>query len=156
MNFRGKNSRVNSSQREFLSEMKRDEATVSNQNQQNSSSSLPGETTTMKISDALKKLDCLYLLDAFEERDVRTVLDLENVLMDKLLVSSSEVKEEDKEEDKDIEEEYMKKEVIEFIAEEFCFGETKYAEKILEETKKELMTRKRTNNEEKKEKLHRF
>ena len=64
----------------------------------------------MKISDALKKLDCLYLLDAFEERDVRTVLDLENVLMDKLLVSSSEVKEEDdREEDKDIEEEYMKK-----------------------------------------------
>jgi len=104
--------------------MKRDEATVSNQNQQNSSSSLPGETTTMKISDALKKLDCLYLLDAFEERDVRTVLDLENVLMDKLLVSSSEVKEEDdREEDKDIEEEYVKKEVIEFIAEEFCFGE---------------------------------
>ena len=95
----------------------------------------------MKISDALKKLDCLYLLDAFEERDVRTVLDLENVLMDKLLVSSSEVKEEDKEEDKDIEEEYMKKEVIEFIAEEFCFGEMKYADKILEETKKELMTR---------------
>jgi len=153
LNFRGKNSRVNSSQREFLSEMKRDEATVSNQNQQNSSSSLPGETTTMKISDALKKLDCLYLLDAFEERDVRTVLDLENVLMDKLLVSSSEVKEEDdREEDKDIEEEYVKKEVIEFIAEEFCFGETKYAEKILEETKKELMTRKRNFNEEKKEK----
>ena len=47
----------------------------------------------MKISDALKKLDCLYLLDAFEERDVRTVLDLENVMMDKLLrMSSSEVK----------------------------------------------------------------
>ena len=64
----------------------------------------------MKISDALKKLDCLYLLDAFEERDVRTVLDLENVLMDKLLVSSSEVKEEDdREEDKDIKEEYVKK-----------------------------------------------
>ena len=113
--------------------MKRDEATVSNQNQQNLSSSLPGETATMKISDALKKLDCLYLLDAFEERDVRTVLDLENVTMDKLRMSSSEVKE------------------VEFIADEFCFGEMKYAEKILEETKKELMTRKRNFNEEKKE-----
>jgi hypothetical protein len=46
----------------------------------------------------------------------------------------------------------VKKEVIEFIADEFCFGETKYAEKILEETTKELMTRKRNFNEEKKEK----
>ena len=35
----------------------------------------------------------------------------------------------------------MKKEVIEFISDEFCFGEKKYAEKILEETKKELMTK---------------
>ena len=130
MNFKGK-TQESIPHKESFSEMKRDEATVSNQNQQNLSSSLPVETTTMKISDVLKKLDCLYLLDAFEERDVRTVLDLENVLMDKLLVSSSEVKEEDKEEDKDIEEEYMKKEVIEFIAEEFCFGEMKYAEKIL-------------------------
>ena len=130
--------------------MKRDDATVSNQNQQKLSSK-PGETT-MKISDVLKKLDCLYLLDAFEERDVRTVLDLENVMMDKLRMSSSEVKEEDdREEDKDNEEEYMKKEVIEFISDEFCFGEKKYAEKILEETKKELMTRKRNFNEEKKE-----
>lgn len=152
MNFKGK-TQESIPHKESFSEMKRDEATVSNQNQQKLSSSLPGETTTMKISDVLKKLDCLYLLDAFEERDVRTVLDLENVMMDKLLMSSSEVKEEDnREEDKDNEEEYMKKEVIEFIAEEFCFGETKYAEKILEETKKELMTRKRTNNEEKKEK----
>ena len=120
LNFKGK-TQESIPYKESFSEMKRDEATVSNQNQQNLSSSLPGETTTMKISDVLKKLDCLYLLDAFEERDVRTVLDLENVLMDKLLVSSSEVKEEDKEEDKDIEEEYMKKEVIEFIAEDFCF-----------------------------------
>ena len=83
LNFKGK-TQESIPHKESFSEMKRDEATVSNQNQQNLSSSLPGETTTMKISDVLKKLDCLYLLDAFEERDVRTVLDLENVLMDKL------------------------------------------------------------------------
>ena len=100
MNFKGK-TQESIPHKESFSEMKRDEATVSNQNQQNLSSSLPGETTTMKISDVLTKLACLYLLDAFEERDVRTVLDLENVLMDKLLVSSSEVKEEDDREEEE-------------------------------------------------------
>lgn len=156
MNFKGKNCKLESiflTKRVCFSEMKRDEQTTTNQNQQKlSSSSLP-ERTTMKISDVLKKLDCLYLLDAFEERDVRTVLDLENVMVDKLLrMSTSEVKEDEednREEDND--EEYVKKEVIEFIANEFCFGEKKYAEKILEETKKELMTRKRNNNEMEKE-----
>ena len=136
--------------KERFSEMKRDDEATTNQNQQKLSSSVPERT--MKISDVLKKLDCLYLLDAFEERDVRTVLDLENVMMDKLRMSSSEVKEEDnREEDKDNEEECAQKEVIEFIAEEFCFGEKKYAEKILEETTKELMTRKRNFNEVEKE-----
>ena len=65
--------------KESVSEMKRDDATTQ-ANEQNQEQKSP-ETTTM-MSDVLKKLDCLYLLDAFEERDVRTVLDLENVTME--------------------------------------------------------------------------
>jgi len=137
--------------KESVSEMKRDDATTQ-ANEQNQEQKSP-ETTTM-MSDVLKKLDFLYLLDAFEVRDVMTVLDLENVTMGKLMMSSSvKEDEEDNEEDKNNDKEYAQKEVIiEFIANEFCFGEKKYAEKILEETTKDLRMRKRTNNEMEKEK----
>ena len=65
--------------------------------------------------------------------------------------NTSEVKEDEednREEDND--EEYVKRS-HRVHRERVLLGEKKYAEKILEETKKELMTRKRNNNEMEKE-----